>query len=114
MTPIAKRTLRAIAIFEATKGIAALAVVVGLIDLMHHDVKHLAIELIGRFGLNPGSHYPSLVLHYADLLPGANICYMVLLASGYILVLSLEVYGLWNGLVWGQFLGALSCGLYIP
>jgi hypothetical protein len=39
--------LRAIALFEAIKGIAALAVVIGVVDLMHRDVRHLAIELIG-------------------------------------------------------------------
>lgn len=114
MNQMEKQTLRAIAIFEAMKGIAAFAVVVGVIDLMHHNVKHLAIELIGRFGLNPGSHYPSLLLHYADLLPGANVRLMVLLASGYILLRLLEAYGLWKARAWGEYLGALSCGLYIP
>lgn len=70
MSPTAKRALRARAILDATKGIAALAIVVGVIDLMHHDAKHLAIELIGRLGLNPESCYPFAFSHYADLLPG--------------------------------------------
>lgn len=116
MTPTLNRnrTLRAIALFEAAKGIAAFTVVVGVIDLMHHDVKHLAIELIGRFGLNPESHYPSLLLRYADLLPGTNVRLMVLMASGYILMRLLEAYGLWNARTWGEYLGALSSGIYIP
>src|ERR1035437_9106630 len=83
-------TLRAIALFEAIKGIAALAAILGVLDLMHRDVRHLAIELIGRFGQNPDAHYPSIILHYADLLPDANVRSMVLLASGYILVRLLE------------------------
>jgi uncharacterized membrane protein (DUF2068 family) len=109
-----RRALRAIALFEAIKGMAALAALVGVLDLMHHDVRHLAIALIGRFGLNPGAHYPSILLHYADLLPGANVHLMVILASGYIFMRSLEAYGLWNDLVWGEWLGALSGGVYIP
>jgi len=113
--PVAKRrALHAIAIFETIKGIAAFAALIGVLDLMHHDVRHLAIELIGRFGLNPNAHYPSMLLHYADLLPNADIHSLVILASAYILVRLLEGYGLWNELAWGEWLGALSGGLYVP
>ena len=109
-----RRALRAIAVFEAIKGMAALAAIVGILDLMHHDVRHLAIALIGRFGLNPDARYPSILLHYADLLPGANVRLLLFLASGYILLRLLEAYGLWHDRAWGEWLGALSGGLYIP
>ena len=113
--PVAKqRTLRAIASFEAVKGAAALAGIIGVLDLMHRDVRHLAIELIGRFGQNPEAHFPSIILHYADLLPGANIGALVFFASLYILLRLLEAYGLWNERIWSEWLGALSGGLYIP
>jgi uncharacterized membrane protein (DUF2068 family) len=110
----ARRALRAIAMFEAIKGVAALAAVAGLLDLMHHDVRHLAMELIGHFGLNPDAHYPSILLHYADLLPGANVHSLVILAFGYVLVRLLEAYGLWNDRAWGEWLCAVSGGLYLP
>jgi uncharacterized membrane protein (DUF2068 family) len=113
--PAAKRrTLEAIAIFEAVKGIAAFAAVIGVLELMHRDVRHLAMELIGHFGLNPDARYPEIILHYADLLPGANVRSLVVLASAYILVRLAEAYGLWNDRAWGEWLGALSGGLYIP
>jgi uncharacterized membrane protein (DUF2068 family) len=115
LIPVAqRRALRAIAVFEAIKGAAALAAVIGILDLMHHDVRHLAIALIGRFGLNPDAHYPSILLHYADLLPGANVRLLVFVALGYILMRVLEAYGLWNDRVWGEWLGALSGGVYVP
>jgi uncharacterized membrane protein (DUF2068 family) len=109
-----RRTLRAIAVFEGIKGITALAAIIGMLDLMHHDVRRLAIELIGRFGLNPDARYPSMLLHYADLLPDANVRSLVFLALGYVLGRLLEGYGLWNDRAWGEWLGALSGGLYIP
>jgi uncharacterized membrane protein (DUF2068 family) len=109
-----RRTLHAIAAFEAIKGLAAFAAVVGILDLMHHDARHLAMELIGLFHLNPEAHYPSALLHYANLLPGANLHSLFLLASGYIAVRLLESYGLWNDYAWGEWLGALSGGIYIP
>ena len=113
--PVARRrTLHVVAAFEAVKGIAAFMGVVGLLDLMHHDVRHLAMELIGRFHLNPEARYPSVLLHYADLLPAADLHALFLLASGYIAVRFLESYGLWNDYAWGEWLGALSGGMYIP
>jgi len=113
--PVAKqRTLRAIACFEAIKGAAALAGIIGMLDLMHRDVRHLAIELIGRFGQNPEAHFPSIILHYADLLPNANVGALVFFASFYIILRWLEAYGLWNERVWSEWLGALSGGAYIP
>jgi uncharacterized membrane protein (DUF2068 family) len=113
--PVAKRrALRGIAVFEAVKGIAAFAAVIGVLDLIHHDVRHLAVERIGHFGFNPEARYPSILLHYADLLPGANVRSLVFLAFGYIVVRALEAYGLWKDRAWGEWLGALSGGLYTP
>ena len=109
-----RRALRAIAVFEAGKGIAALAAVVGLLDLMHHNVRHLAMELIGHFNLNPDARYPSILLRYADALTAANVRSLLFLAFGYIVVRMLEAYGLWNDRTWGEWLGAVSGGLYVP
>ena len=108
------RTLRAIAAFEAIKGVAALAAIVGVVDLMHHDARRLAIELIGRFHLTPDARFPSILLHYAELLPNADVRPLVYIASAYIAVRFLEAYGLWRARAWGEWLGALSGGLYIP
>jgi uncharacterized membrane protein (DUF2068 family) len=108
------KALHAIAVFEALKGFTALAALLGVLDLMHHDVRHLAIELIGRFGLNPDAHYPSLLLHYADLLPGAHLPSLLLLGACYVALRLVEAYGLWFDKTWGEVLAALSGGLYIP
>lgn len=110
----ARRTLRAIAIFEAVKGFAALIAIVGVVDLMHRDVRHLAVELIGRFKLSPEGHYSSIILHYADLLPGADVHMLMWLATGYITVRFLEAYGLWRDKAWAEWLAALSGAIYVP
>lgn len=109
-----RRALRAVAIFEAAKGLAALIAMVGVLKLVHRDVRHLAIELIGHFGLRPDGHYPSLLLHYAGLLPGANLHALVMLAVAYIILRLAEAYGLWNDWSWAEWLGALSGCLYVP
>jgi uncharacterized membrane protein (DUF2068 family) len=110
----ARRTLRAIALFEAVKGLAALIAIVGLTDLMHRDVRHLAEELIGRFRMRPDGHYSSVILHYADLVPGMNMHGLALMAAGYITIRFLEAYGLWNDKAWAEWLAALSGAIYVP
>lgn len=106
--------LHTIALLEASKGVAALAALIGVLDLMHHDVRRLVMALIGHFGANPDARYPSLLLHYADLLPGANVHLLVVIGSVYVIGRLLEAYGLWNDRAWGEWLGVLSGGLYIP
>jgi uncharacterized membrane protein (DUF2068 family) len=109
-----RSALHAIAIFEATKGFAALAGLIGVLDLLHRDVRAVVLTLIGRFGLDPDAHYPSLLLHYADLLPDTDVQMLLVLASAYIALRFIEATGLWLGKAWGEYLGALSGGIYIP
>ena len=108
------RAHRAIAIFEATKGVAALAGLIGVLDLLQHDARAMVMTLIGRFGLDPEARYPSMLLHYADLLPETNLQILLALGGTYISMRLVEATGLWLGKVWGEYLGALSGGIYIP
>lgn len=109
-----RRALHAIALFEAIKGLAALAAGLGLLGLLHYDVRRLALALLWRFHLDPEMHYPELLLHYADLLNGINLRTMAPVAIAYIAVRWLEAYGLWKEKAWAEWLAALSGALYIP
>lgn len=109
-----KDALRLIAVFEGSKGVAALAALVGIVDLLHHDIQHVCVELIGHFGLDPTAHVPSVLLHYADTLRTSNLGLVIALASGYSLLRFLEAYGLWYQTAWGEYVGAISGGLYVP
>lgn len=109
-----RRALRAIALFEALKGLAALLAAFGLLELLHHDVHRLALTLLWRFHLTPGTHYPELLLHYADMLNAANLRTLAPVAMAYITLRWLEAYGLWKDKAWAEWLAALSGALYIP
>lgn len=108
------RTLQAIAAFEGIKGIAALAATLGLLSLLHHDIRHLATELIGHFGMDPAARFPSIFLHYAEVLNDENRRTIALIGLAYISLRCAESYGLWNNLPWATWLGAVSGALYIP
>jgi len=109
-----QRAMRAIAAFEAVKGIAALAAGIGLLSFVHHDIRHLALELIGHVGLSPYAKYPAVLLHYADMLHDANVRLLILGALAYVAIRLGEAWGLWYDRPWAQWLGAISGAIYVP
>ena len=109
-----RQALRAIAAFEAFKGALALAAGLGLLSLLHHDLHHLAVSLIGHIGLDPGAHYPAIVLHDLDQLQSANLRALMAVVALYVGVRWTEAYGLWRGRAWAEWLGAVSGAVYVP
>ncbi|HEY4371989.1 MAG TPA: DUF2127 domain-containing protein [Burkholderiales bacterium] len=109
-----RAALRLIAIFEGVKGVSALALAFGLLQLVHHDTRRIAWALIGHYNLNPEGHYPGLLLHYADVLQNANFRMIFGLAIFYAVVRISEGYGLWRDRAWAEWLAALSGALYVP
>ncbi|MFI4941135.1 MAG: DUF2127 domain-containing protein [Burkholderiales bacterium] len=109
-----RRTLRSIAIFEALKGIVAIAASIGLLELLHRDIRHIALQLIGHLGMSPGARYPSILLHYADVLHDSDLQTFLLLTMCYASIRMVEAYGLWHEFEWAEWIGALSGAIYIP
>ena len=109
-----RRALRSIALFEAFKGLAALLIGIGLVQLLHHDLRHLVLELVGHFGLQTTQHFPALLLDYADALNNTPVGTLEWLLGAYLMTRLVEAWGLWQAKAWGEWLGALSGGLYIP
>ena len=100
--------------FEAFKGVAALLIGIGLLELLHHDLRRLVLELVGHFGLDASQHFPALLLAYAERLNNTPLATLELLLGAYLAIRLTEAYGLWQAHAWAEWLGALSGGLYIP
>lgn len=109
-----RRTLRSIALFEGFKGLAALLIGLGLVELIHHDLRRLVLELVGHFGLAPTQPFPALMLQYAEVLNTTPLDTLELLLGAYLATRLTEAYGLWHQHAWGEWLGALSGGIYVP
>ncbi|SFE06839.1 DUF2127 domain-containing protein [Paracidovorax konjaci] len=110
----ADAALRAIAGFEAAKGAIALLAGAGLLSVLHRNLHQLAVALIGHVGLSPGERYPALLLSQVDLWAHEDLRLLVAAVVAYAALRFTEAWGLWRGRVWGEWLGALSGGLYIP
>ncbi|WP_311223228.1 MULTISPECIES: DUF2127 domain-containing protein [unclassified Acidovorax] len=114
-TAATHRALRTIAAFEALKGVVALVAGVGVLGLLHSDLHAIAVALIGHVGLSPGQHYPALLLGGIDRWAGdGDWQWLTAAAAGYAALRFAEAWGLWRDKAWGEWLGALSGGLYIP
>ncbi|MEO7337329.1 MAG: DUF2127 domain-containing protein, partial [Caldimonas sp.] len=80
--PLAEReALRVIALFEAVKGLGALAVSLGLLGLVHKDFRGIVVNLIGNIGFDPEAHYPMMLLHYVDVFMYADKVPLLLLVA---------------------------------
>ena len=107
-------TLHLIALFEALKGLAAIAGSLGVLSLAHHDIQALAQALIGHFHWDPQAHYPRMLLDEAALLANTDLRQVVLLLWAYSAIRLTEAYGLWRDRAWAEWLAAVSGAVYLP
>jgi uncharacterized membrane protein (DUF2068 family) len=106
--------LRAVALFEAAKGVLVLVAGFGLARLVHRDVQQAAEELVDRLHLNPAKHYPRIFIDLAANLSDAQLWALAALAAVYAALRLTEAYGLWFGRRWGEWIAAVSGGVYVP
>ena len=106
--------LRAIAVFETVKGLIALLALLAVIDLIHRDVRALAAHWIAWLDLEPNAHLTSVLLEYADKLPQTDVQALAMMALAYASLRFAEAWGLWHDMLWAEYLGAGSGGIYVP
>lgn len=106
--------LRAVAIFEAFKGILVLAVGVGLFNLMPTDLGAIGESIITFLHLNPAHHYPHVFLMAVADVTDNNILWLAIGATIYSLLRLTEAFGLWHERVWAEWLAIISCGIFLP
>jgi uncharacterized membrane protein (DUF2068 family) len=106
--------LRAIAIFEAAKGLAAIAAGSGLFLLLHRDVEAIANDLVSHLHLNPAHHYPSVFLHAAANTSPESLRLVALGAMVYAVFRITEAVGLWRDRSWAEWLGVITGLIYVP
>lgn len=106
--------LRAIAAFEALKGVVVIVAGFGLLSLVHHDVRHVAVELVDFLHLSHEGRYGHFFIAAADRLGDAHLVTIALGAILYVAVRFIEAYGLWWGRRWAEWFAAASGAIYIP
>ncbi|HEY0720256.1 MAG TPA: DUF2127 domain-containing protein [Gammaproteobacteria bacterium] len=109
-----RRRVRGVALFEATKGILVLLAGFGLLSLIHHDLQHVAEQLVGHLHLNPAKRYPQIFIDAASQLTSSRLWMLALLAASYSTARFVEAYGLWRERRWAEWFAVVSGSIYIP
>ncbi len=104
----ANKGLRAIALFEATKGLLVLMAGVGVLGLLHRDVQQVAEELVRSLRLNPNSHYPQTFLEWSSHVTHGQLWWTASASVVYCAFRLAEAYGLWTERTWAELLAVLS------
>jgi uncharacterized membrane protein (DUF2068 family) len=106
--------VRAVAFFEALKGVLVLVAGFGLLALVHRDLEDLAERLVRHSHLDPASHYPRVFIEAAARTSDARLRTLAALAFAYSCVRFVESYGLWRMRAWAEWFAIISGCIYLP
>ncbi len=106
--------LRGIAMFEAGKGLLALAVAIWMFTLMHRDKVGLAERFLDALHISPERHFYQRAMHFAENVTNRNLWLFIFGILSYTAIRFVEAYGLWMERLWAEWFALISGSLYIP
>jgi len=106
--------LRTIALFEAAKGLLALAAACGLLSLRHTDLHVATDAFLLRHGIDPERRFTRLFIESVAQATNHHAGQLVALGFAYALIRLAEGYGLWLGKHWAEWFAVISAALYLP
>jgi uncharacterized membrane protein (DUF2068 family) len=106
--------LRAVAAFEALKGVLVLIAGSGLLLLVHRDVQAISERLVAHLHLDPASRYPRALLRVAAGATSERLRMLAFGALAYAGLRFVEAFGLWRERRWAAWMGVVSGLVYVP
>lgn len=105
--------LRAVATFEAIKGVGV--VVLGIFLLfMHTHAEDFVASLLFHLHIDPDQKLSHALLNAAEKVTDARLLTIAAAVLSYATVRFVEAWGLWNRRVWAEWFALLSGTLYLP
>ena len=106
--------LRAIALFEAVKGVAGLAFAFGLFGLTQHHVFPWVRWMVEHFHFADAAFAPRRVIEVLAHPEEFPLTVIIVIALAYSTLRFMEAYGLWLARRWGEWLTLIGAALYLP
>jgi uncharacterized membrane protein (DUF2068 family) len=106
--------IRAIALWEAGKGLLVLLAGTGVFLLVHRDIQATAERLVTHLHLDPAARYPRIFLKLASEASPGRLRLLALGALVYAVVRLAEAVGLWHDRSWAEWLGVVTGSIYVP
>ncbi len=113
-TDLEIKGVRAIAIFEACKGVLGIIVGIGLISLMHKDLTAFAENLIDTLHFDPAGNFAQKFIENVGKINESNIILVIGICALYVLVRFVEAYGLWFLRPWAEWFAIAAGAVYVP
>jgi uncharacterized membrane protein (DUF2068 family) len=106
--------LRTVAVVEALKGAAVVALCFVLLSLLHKDLDTVVDRLTEVLRLNPDSRVADWFYEIADRTTGRGIWTAVSVGLLYATGRFVEGYGLWLERHWAEWFAVISGAVYLP
>jgi len=106
--------IRLIALFEALKGLLALALGFDVMTSFGESLSEAAQELVLGLHLDPSKRLPDAFIDAISGVHSGQIWIVIASAVAYSMVRFSEAYGLWNERRWAARVSALSGVVYLP
>jgi uncharacterized membrane protein (DUF2068 family) len=103
-----------VAVVEALKGAAVIALCAVLLSLLHKDLSTVVDHLTHVLRLNPDSRVADWFYDLADRTTGRGILAAVTAGLAYSTCRFVEAYGLWNERQWAEWFAVISGAIYVP
>jgi uncharacterized membrane protein (DUF2068 family) len=105
--------LRAVAAFEAAKGILVVILAI-LLLAVHSRIEDYAEDLLFHLHVDFDQHLAQRFLNGASRISDSPIWTVIAGATVYASVRFIEAWGLWNRRVWAEWFALLSGAIYLP
>lgn len=112
-THASRAGLRAVAVFEAFKGLLVLLLLLALIAV-HSRIEDYAEDLLYHLHIDFDHRFAQSILKAASRVSDARLWTVGAAATLYATVRFIEAWGLWNRRVWAEWFALLSGALYLP
>lgn len=106
------RGLRAIAAFEAAKGVLAALAAAGLLLLGPEALRAHVAALLRAIGIDRDGH--GVAAGWLAKITPDTLMVAVALIAAYAAMRLLEGWGLWRGREWASWLGCIGAAVYLP
>lgn len=106
--------LRGIAVFEALKGVLALAAGFALLAIRHKDMEYVAQRVLRTMHLNPDRRMFHQLVEAAGRVTPHGIWLVVFGVVVYALIRFAEAAGLWLEREWAEWFALISGSIYLP
>ncbi len=108
-----KAGLRAVASFEAAKGVLVI-VLAAIIIAVHHHIEDYAEDLLYHLHIDFDHRFGRALLQAASKVGDVRMWTVGAAAAVYATVRFVEAWGLWQRRVWAEWFALLSGTLYLP